>query len=71
MKILFVFFLSLAFAAPCIPADVQKLSREERKERIKNLSDRYRQFLSEVEPIMQPEELDTFLQLESDAQRDL
>lgn len=53
------------------PHDVRKLSRSERKERIKNLSDKYRQFLSEVEPIMQPEELDTFLQLESDAQRDV
>ena len=47
------------------------LSSTERKERVKNLSDKYRQFLAEVEPIMQPEELETFLLLESDAQRDL
>src|SRR5947208_5053164 len=70
-KILCLLFLSLAFVAPYISADVKKLSRSERKERIKNLSDKYRQFLNEVEPIMQPDELDTFLQMESDAQRDL
>lgn len=70
-KILCLLLLSLAFVAPYVSADVKKLSRSERKERIKNLSDKYRQFLNEVEPIMQPDELDTFLQLESDAQRDI
>jgi Ca-activated chloride channel family protein len=70
-KILCLLFLSLAFVAPYVSADVKKLSRSERKERIKNLSDKYRQFLTDVEPIMQPDELDTFLQLESDAQRDI
>lgn len=49
----------------------RKLSRRERKERIKNLPDKYRQFLQEVEYIMLPSELNTFLLLESDAQRDL
>lgn len=49
----------------------RKLSRRERKERIKNLADKYRQFLQEVEYIMLPSELNTFLLLESDAQRDL
>ena len=55
------------------PADVgtRKLSRRERKERIKNLADKYREFLTDVEPIMQPAELDTFLLLETDPQRDL
>src|SRR5437899_8574245 len=52
-------------------AGVRKLSRRERKERIKNLSEKYRQFLTDVEPIMQPAELDTFLILDTDAQRDL
>jgi Ca-activated chloride channel family protein len=72
-RILSIFFLSLALLAPYVSAqsDVRKLSRSERKDRIKSLNDKYRQFLSEVEPIMHPEELDTFLQLESDAQRDL
>lgn len=50
---------------------VRKLSRRERKERIKALSDKYRQFLEDVEPIMNPSELDTFLILESDAQREI
>lgn len=50
---------------------VRKLSRRERKERIKSLSDKYRQFLQDVEPIMQDSELDTFLLLETDAQRDV
>ena len=52
-------------------AGVRKLSRRERKERIKNLSDKYRQFLIDVEPIMQDSELDTFLILETDPQRDI
>src|SRR5262249_23314628 len=68
-RILAILFLSLV--AVSAAADVRQLSRAERKERIKNLSDSYRQFLADVEPIMQPEELDTFLQLESDPQRDL
>ena len=68
-RILAILFLSLLVFS--VSADVQKLSRSERKERIKNLSDQYRQFLTDVDPIMQPEELDTFLQLESDAQRNL
>ncbi len=50
---------------------VRKLSRRERKERIKNLPEKYRQFLEDVEPIMQPSELDTFLILETDPQRDI
>jgi len=50
---------------------VQKLSRRDRKDRIAKLSDAHREFLKEIEPIMLPRELDTFLILESDAQRDL
>jgi Ca-activated chloride channel family protein len=50
---------------------IRKLSRRERKDRIKNLGEKYRQFLSDVEPIMQPSELDTFLILETDAQREI
>ncbi len=50
---------------------VRKLSRRERKERLKNLAEKYRQFLREVEPIMVATELHTFLVLESDGQRDL
>ena len=50
---------------------VRKLSRRERKDRIKNLGEKYRTFLEDVEPIMNPSELDTFLLLETDPQRDI
>ena len=50
---------------------VVHLSRSERKERRAKLAEQYQQFLIDVEPIMQPAELDTFLILESDVQRDL
>src|SRR5476649_216225 len=50
---------------------VRKLSKRERKDRIAKLSDTYREFLRDVEPIMLPTELDTFLVLETDPQRDI
>ena len=50
---------------------VRKLSRRERKERVAKLSDEWRQFLADVEPIMTPTELHTFLVLETDAQREI
>ena len=50
---------------------IRKLSKRERKDRLAKLSDKYQEFLREVDPIMLPEELDTFLLLETDAQRDL
>ncbi|MEO8035466.1 MAG: VWA domain-containing protein, partial [Acidobacteriota bacterium] len=51
--------------------EVRKLSRRERKDKVKSLSETYRQFLQDVEPIMLPTELDTFLILETDPQRDI
>ncbi|MGH9458669.1 MAG: VWA domain-containing protein [Thermoanaerobaculia bacterium] len=62
-----------AQAAPDPTRDqgTRKLSRRERRDRIKNLAEKYREFLREVEPIMVEEELVTFLLLESDPQRDL
>jgi Ca-activated chloride channel family protein len=66
--------LSIAFAllalAPNLSAQPQ-LSRSERKERIRKLPDQYRQFLLDVEPIIQPREETSFLTLDSDAQRDV
>src|SRR3954454_18003331 len=50
---------------------VRKLSRRERKDRIKNLGEKYRQFLNDVDPIMNPAEMDTFLILETDPQREI
>lgn len=48
----------------------RKLSRRERRDRIKALDERYQQFLRDVEPILLPAEENAFLLLESDAQRD-
>jgi Ca-activated chloride channel family protein len=61
-----------AKAKPAPPDQgVRKLSRRERKDRIKNLGEKYRQFLTDVDPIMNPAELDTFLILETDPQREI
>ena len=71
---LFLVFGAAGIAQTLPPTSSQgavKLSRSERKERMAKLPERYRQFLIDVEPIMQPTELDTFLILESDVQRDL
>ncbi len=57
--------------APAQDQGVRKLSRRERKERLKNLPDKYREFLEDVEPIINPSELDTFLILETDPQREI
>lgn len=48
----------------------EKLSRSERRERLSKLPEKWHQFLDEVDPIIHPEELDAFLRLESDAQRE-
>lgn len=50
---------------------MRKLGRRERKEKIAKLEDRHRQFLKDVEPIMLPQELDAFLILETNPQRDI
>jgi len=53
------------------PPDVlRKLSKRERLEKIKGLDVRHQDFVGDVEPIIVPAELDTFLMLETDAQRD-
>ena len=49
---------------------VRKLSKRERKEKIAGLEIRFQEFLSDVEPILAPTELETFVALETDAQRD-
>lgn len=62
-----------AIARPDPTADqgTRKLSRREQKDRIANLDQKYRDFLRDVEPIMVPTELNNFLLMESDAQRDV
>ncbi|HVR39746.1 MAG TPA: GWxTD domain-containing protein, partial [Thermoanaerobaculia bacterium] len=56
---------------PAPDGAIRKLSRRERKDRIQKLSDTYREFLRDVEPIILPQEQDAFLILETDAQRDI
>lgn len=56
---------------PTADPGVKKLSRREKRERMKTLSEKHQQFLKDVEHIIMPEELDTFLILESEPQRDL
>lgn len=50
---------------------VKKLSKSEKREAIKNLEQKYRDFLDEVAPIILPDEENAFLVLETNAQRDL
>jgi Ca-activated chloride channel family protein len=49
---------------------IRKLSKRQRREKIAGLNVRFQDFLADVEPILLPTETDTFLMLESDAQRD-
>jgi Ca-activated chloride channel family protein len=49
---------------------LRKLSRRERRDRIAKLSVKHQDFLSDVGPIIFDAELDTFLALENDIQRD-
>ncbi|HEX6161390.1 MAG TPA: VWA domain-containing protein [Thermoanaerobaculia bacterium] len=52
-------------------AEKKKLTRAEKKERMAKLPDKHREWYMAVEPIILPDEIDTFLRLETDAQRDL
>ncbi|HEV7242333.1 MAG TPA: VWA domain-containing protein [Thermoanaerobaculia bacterium] len=53
-----------------LPA-VAAMSRREEKDRVAALPEAHRQFLIDVEPIMSREERQTYLALETDAQRDV
>ena len=57
-------------APPAQEVALRKLSKRERKERIEKLEVRHQDFLEDVEPIMLSVELDTFLSLQTDPQRD-
>jgi Ca-activated chloride channel family protein len=61
--------LSFCVAPAILPAP--ELTKREQKDRIAKLGDDYRQFLLDVTPIIAPVELNTFLTLETDPQRDL
>ena len=62
---------ALLFLLPVLAIAQAPLSRADRKERLRTLPDTYRQFLQDVEPIIDDKERDAFLTLESDAQRDV
>ncbi|HUR79486.1 MAG TPA: VWA domain-containing protein [Thermoanaerobaculia bacterium] len=72
MKRVLIALFSLTIALTAVAADSSKpLTRAERKERVAKLSDKHRSFLLEVEPILTEGERDTFLRLETEAQRDV
>ena len=52
------------------PDAIRKLSKRERKARISKLEVKFQDFLADVEPIAIGREIDAFLTLETDAQRD-
>ncbi len=70
MRTAIIVFLTLLTAASAFAADPPQLTKRERKDRIATLSEKHRQFLLDVEPILTDTERDTFLRLESDPQRD-
>src|ERR1051325_4980509 len=49
---------------------IRKLSKRQRGEKINGLDVRFQDFLADVEPILLPTEIDPFLILDTDAQRD-
>ena len=62
---------SPASNAPAVKTDrLRKLSKRERAARLAKVPVRHQDFVSDTEPIMLGPELDTFLTLETDAQRD-
>jgi len=71
MRKALLILLTLLIATPELAAETKALSRSERKQLTAKLSDHYRQFLADVEPIISGGERDTFLRLETDAQRDV
>src|SRR5215212_548567 len=72
MRRVLIALFSITLALTAAAADTAKpLTRAERKERLAKLSDKHRSFLAEVEPIIAPGERDTFLRLETEAQRDV
>ena len=71
MRRTLLILLTLFVAAPMLAAETKPLSRSERKQLTAKLSERYRQYLADVEPIISVTERDAFLRLETDAQRDV
>ena len=73
VRLAFAVVALLCLVSPVAAQDSSKpreLSRRERKDRVAQLDQKYRDFLTLVEPIMTGAELNLFLLMESDAQRD-
>jgi hypothetical protein len=70
MRRTLLILLALFIAVPSFAAEQAPMTKRERKDRIARLTEKHRQFLLDVEPILTATERDTFLRLESDAQRD-
>jgi Ca-activated chloride channel family protein len=62
--------LTFVIAAPLIAADLQPLTRRERKDLTAKLDEKHRQWLIDVDAIILETERDSFLRLETPAQRD-
>jgi Ca-activated chloride channel family protein len=71
MRRALLILFALLICIPALAGETKALSRSERKQLTAKLSERYRQFLADVEPIVSPAERDTFLRLETDPQRDV
>jgi Ca-activated chloride channel family protein len=66
-----VVLLAFSFTGLALASDeYTPLTRAERKERTAKLPEAHRQFLIDVDPIIQPRERDAFLRLDTDPQRD-
>lgn len=76
LAVTLVFAATILGQSPATPKDakdqdiLRKLSKRERKTRITRLEARFQDFLADVEPIALNNEIDTFLHLETDAQRE-
>jgi Ca-activated chloride channel family protein len=70
MKHILTLLLTLAIATPLFAADMKPLTKRERKDLTAKLEEKHRQWLIDVDAIIIQTERDTFLRLESDAQRD-
>jgi Ca-activated chloride channel homolog len=57
--------------APSLMAEEPALTRRERKDLLAKLPEKHRQFLMDVAPIIIPTERDTFLRMETEAQREI
>jgi Ca-activated chloride channel family protein len=63
-------FIVFALIGTAAFAEDKPLTKRERKDRTAALAEKHRQFLIDVDPIIVPTERDTFLRLDTEAQRD-